>query len=189
MDWTRQFGGPRIAGGDFNSYWGEWWIRQMETEWTDTWQDVTGSDDNGHTLNGVVRFDYLLDRLEALPLQRRLQRVPDARFDFALPIGIAHATRQADHPVVREHVAIERIEGRLVDVGRENALFEIIEEDHARRPARRRNARSWSSAHACAPECHTRSRTALREKPSVRTNSRVRRYLAVCECRTIGPSP
>lgn len=59
MDWTRQFGGPRIVGGDFNSWWGEWWIRQMETEYSDTWQDVTGSDENGFTLSGTVRFDYL----------------------------------------------------------------------------------------------------------------------------------
>jgi endonuclease/exonuclease/phosphatase family metal-dependent hydrolase len=59
LDWTRQFGGPRIAGGDFNSWWGEWWIAQMESEYSDTWQDVTGSDENGYTLNGAVRFDYL----------------------------------------------------------------------------------------------------------------------------------
>ena len=59
MNWARQFGAPRIVGGDFNSWWGEWWIAQMETEYTDTWQDVTGSDENGYTLNGTVRFDYL----------------------------------------------------------------------------------------------------------------------------------
>jgi endonuclease/exonuclease/phosphatase family metal-dependent hydrolase len=59
MDWARQFAAPRIIGGDFNSWWGEWWIAQMETEYTDTWQDVTGSDENGYTLNGTVRFDYL----------------------------------------------------------------------------------------------------------------------------------
>jgi endonuclease/exonuclease/phosphatase family metal-dependent hydrolase len=59
MNWARQFSAPRIVGGDFNSWWGEWWIAQMETEYTDTWQDVTGSDENGYTLNGTVRFDYL----------------------------------------------------------------------------------------------------------------------------------
>lgn len=59
MDWTRQFGGIRLAGGDFNSWWDEWWIRQMETEYSDTWQDVTGSDMGGFTLNNAVRFDYL----------------------------------------------------------------------------------------------------------------------------------
>jgi endonuclease/exonuclease/phosphatase family metal-dependent hydrolase len=59
MAWTRNFGGPRIAGGDFNSWWDEYWIHQMETEYTDTWVDVTGSNENGYTLNGAVRFDYL----------------------------------------------------------------------------------------------------------------------------------
>ena len=41
----------------------------------------------------------------------------------------------ADDAVVREHVAIERIERRLVDVGREHALFEIVEDDRPRRAA------------------------------------------------------
>jgi endonuclease/exonuclease/phosphatase family metal-dependent hydrolase len=59
MNWARSFGGPRIVGGDFNSWWGEWWIMHMESEYTDTWQDVTGSDDMGYTLNGNIRFDYL----------------------------------------------------------------------------------------------------------------------------------
>jgi endonuclease/exonuclease/phosphatase family metal-dependent hydrolase len=59
MNWSRQFGGPRLVGGDFNSWWGEWWIGQMENEYSDTWQDVTGSDEGGYTLNGSVRFDYV----------------------------------------------------------------------------------------------------------------------------------
>lgn len=59
MDWARGFSGPRIAGGDFNSWWGEWWIQQIEGEYSDTWQVVTGSNENGYTLNGSVRFDYL----------------------------------------------------------------------------------------------------------------------------------
>jgi endonuclease/exonuclease/phosphatase family metal-dependent hydrolase len=59
MNWSRQFGGPRLVGGDFNSWWGEWWIGQMESEYSDTWQDVTGSDEGGYTLNGNVRFDYV----------------------------------------------------------------------------------------------------------------------------------
>ena len=69
------------------------------------------------------------------PVQRRLLRVADAGFDLALAIGIADATRQADDAVVREHVAIERIERRLVDVGREHALFEVVEDDDPRRAA------------------------------------------------------
>jgi endonuclease/exonuclease/phosphatase family metal-dependent hydrolase len=66
MTWARQFNGhPRVAGGDFNSWWGESWISKMETEYTDTWQDVTGSDQNGYTLNGTVRFDYLFRALDS----------------------------------------------------------------------------------------------------------------------------
>ena len=68
-------------------------------------------------------------------MERRLLRVADAGFDLALAIGIADAARQADHAVVREHVAIERIERRLVDIGREHALFEIVEDDRPRRAA------------------------------------------------------
>ena len=69
------------------------------------------------------------------PVQRRLLCMADAGFDLALAIGIADATREADDAVVREHVAIERIERRLVDVGREHALFEVVEDDDARRAA------------------------------------------------------
>jgi endonuclease/exonuclease/phosphatase (EEP) superfamily protein YafD len=57
MNWTRGFGGPRLVGGDFNSWWGEYWIGQMKTEYSDTWLDVTGSQENGYT-KGAVRFDY-----------------------------------------------------------------------------------------------------------------------------------
>jgi hypothetical protein len=63
------------------------------------------------------------------PFERRLLRVPDARFDFAFAIGIADAARQRD-AVVGEHVPIERIERRIVDVGRDDALLQIVEHDH-----------------------------------------------------------
>jgi endonuclease/exonuclease/phosphatase family metal-dependent hydrolase len=59
MWWGRQFSGPRIAGGDFNAWWGEWWIKRMTEEHTDTWVDVKGTNEGGYTLNGAVRFDYL----------------------------------------------------------------------------------------------------------------------------------
>jgi len=62
MAWTRQFGVPRIAGGDFNLWWDEYWIHLLETEYADTWGDVTGSNENGYTLNGAVRFDDLFRR-------------------------------------------------------------------------------------------------------------------------------
>ncbi len=59
MWWAAQFGGRRILGGDFNSWWGEYWIHVITADYSDTWVDVTGSQENGYTLNGSVRFDYL----------------------------------------------------------------------------------------------------------------------------------
>jgi endonuclease/exonuclease/phosphatase family metal-dependent hydrolase len=58
MPWSAGFPGPAIAGGDFNSWWDESWIHTVETAYTDTWQDVTGSDLNGYTHNNI-RFDYI----------------------------------------------------------------------------------------------------------------------------------
>ena len=73
----------------------------------------------------------LLERLEAESSQRCFLGVADAGFDFAFAIGIADAARQRDDAVVREHVAIQRIERGIVDVGREHALVQIVEDDHA----------------------------------------------------------
>ena len=56
-------------------------------------------------------------------------------WSFAFAVRIADATRQRDDAVVGQHVAIERIEGRIVDVGREHALFQVVEHDHFHRAA------------------------------------------------------
>jgi endonuclease/exonuclease/phosphatase family metal-dependent hydrolase len=58
MAWARNFAGPRLVGGDFNSWWGEWWIGQMTTEYSDTWVDYSKQKDGAYTTNGV-RFDYI----------------------------------------------------------------------------------------------------------------------------------
>jgi endonuclease/exonuclease/phosphatase (EEP) superfamily protein YafD len=58
MAWARTFATPALVAGDFNSWWGEWWITQMTTEYYDTWRQITGSSQNGHTI-GNVRFDYI----------------------------------------------------------------------------------------------------------------------------------
>jgi len=58
LSWARSFSGPRIAAGDFNSWWGESWIQTTEKEYSDTWEMVSGSVQNGYTHSGV-RFDYI----------------------------------------------------------------------------------------------------------------------------------
>ena len=55
----------------------------------------------------------LRDRLDALSLERGLLRMAEARFDLALAVGIPHEARQPDGAVVREDVAIERIERKV----------------------------------------------------------------------------
>jgi endonuclease/exonuclease/phosphatase family metal-dependent hydrolase len=64
MAWAAKFGPRRIVGGDFNSWWGEYWTITMRADYYDTWQDITGSLVNGHTI-GDVRFDYLFRAKEA----------------------------------------------------------------------------------------------------------------------------
>ena len=64
---------------------------------------------------------------DAQPAERRLLRMADPGVDFAFPIGIANPARQRDRAVVREDVAIERIERRVVDVGGEDAFFQVVE--------------------------------------------------------------
>lgn len=59
MSWAANFGGPKLVAGDFNSWWGEYWITNMITQYSDTWRDVTGSNENGYTVNDAVRFDYI----------------------------------------------------------------------------------------------------------------------------------
>jgi endonuclease/exonuclease/phosphatase family metal-dependent hydrolase len=63
MNWERQFAGPRLNGGDFNSWWGEWWIGQMKTEYHDTWLDYSGVEDGAYT-TGNVRFDYIFRSID-----------------------------------------------------------------------------------------------------------------------------
>ena len=77
---------------------------------------------------------------EALPFERRFLGVADAGLDLALSIRIAHAARQRDGAVVRQHVAVQRIERGIVDVGREHAFAQIVEDDDAVAPPSRRKA-------------------------------------------------
>jgi hypothetical protein len=74
-----------------------------------------------------------LKRLEAQALQRRALGVPDSRFDFALAIGIADAARQGDCAVVSQDIAIERVDRGIVDIRRQHAFLEVVEDDNRRR--------------------------------------------------------
>jgi hypothetical protein len=67
--------------------------------------------------------------LEAQPLEGRGLRVADGRLDLALAIGVADAAGQRHRAVVGEHIAEERIQGRIVDVRREHAFLEVVEDD------------------------------------------------------------
>jgi hypothetical protein len=48
-----------------------------------------------------------------------------------------NATRERQDSVVCQHVAIQRIERRVVDVRSEDAFFEIVTDNHAHRPTER----------------------------------------------------
>ncbi len=77
----------------------------------------------------------LVEGFEALPPQRGLLGMADAGFDLPLAVGIADATRERDDAIVGEHVAVERIQRRIVDVGGEDAFLQVVEDDEADRPA------------------------------------------------------
>ncbi len=65
MAWAETFSPRRIIGGDFNSWWGEYWIVTMMADYYDTWQEVKKTNHNGYTVNNAVRFDYLFRSKES----------------------------------------------------------------------------------------------------------------------------
>jgi hypothetical protein len=110
----------------------------------------------------------------------------DAGLDFALAIWILNPTGHGDRAVVREHVAIQRIQRGIVDIGNKHAFAQIVENDDtggAAQPAKGALMQFGPDASAGAEGQQT---TDLRLQPSVITNSRVRRYLWVSGSRTIG---
>ena len=105
----------------------------------------------------------LVELLEAEAAQRGLLRVADAGLDLALSVGVADAARQGDDAVVSQHVAVERIERRVVDVRGEHALLEVVEDDDpygAAQPPKRPLVELGPDLRAGAV---TSSRTDLRE--------------------------
>ena len=74
------------------------------------------------------------ERLEAQALERALG-MADGRLDLPLAIRVGDATGQRDRAVVREHIAVQRVEDGVVDVRGEHALAQIVEDDDAHGPA------------------------------------------------------
>src|SRR5580700_3091231 len=72
-----------------------------------------------------------LQALKAFSLERSLG-VADTRFNFSFSIWILDPTRQSDGAIVRQDVAIERIQSGIVDVRDEHALAQIIQDDDPR---------------------------------------------------------
>src|ERR1700677_2754697 len=69
----------------------------------------------------------LLHALKAFPLERSLG-VADTRLNFSISIWVLDPTRQSDGAIVRQDVAIERIQNGIIDVRDEDALAQIIQE-------------------------------------------------------------
>ncbi len=92
--------------------------------------------------------------LEAQAFQRCSLRVTDAGFDFAFAVGILNPARHGDRAVVRQHVAIKRIESGIVNVGDEHALAQIVEHDDASSAASPASSRTAE----CAGTCRSRDR-------------------------------
>jgi len=53
--------------------------------------------------------------------------VADPGLDLPFAIRITHATRERDHAVMGEDIAIERIQRRVVDIRREDAFSQVVE--------------------------------------------------------------
>ena len=83
----------------------------------------------------------LLDALEPTAFERRLLRVGDLRFDLPFEVGCIRPAWQRDNAVVLEHLGVEPVELRIVHVGLEHALFEIVEPDGMCRAAEIRERR------------------------------------------------
>ena len=74
----------------------------------------------------------LLQALEALPLERSFLGVSDAGFNFAFSIRVSDPAWHSHHAVVRQHIAVQGIEGGIVDVGLEHTFAQIVEHHDAR---------------------------------------------------------
>ena len=92
-----------------------------------------------------------------------LLRVRHCGLDLALAVRIAYPTRHSNSAVMREDIAVERIQRGIVDVRLDDAFTKLSSTTMHVDPPSRRKARSWSSAHTFVLDRGTISRTDLRE--------------------------
>jgi hypothetical protein len=90
----------------------------------------------------VLRF---FDAFEALPFELSLQRVTDTA--FTLPLRSGSPTRQGmDCAVVCQHIAVERVQRGIVNIGFEHALTQVVGHNDLHGTAEFAEARAFSSA-------------------------------------------
>lgn len=75
-------------------------------------------------------------RLEAPSGQRGALGMLNRVFDAPLPIGVRHAGRVGDDAVMGQHRAVDRIELRFVQIGREDAFLQVVEDGITDHPAK-----------------------------------------------------
>lgn len=71
------------------------------------------------------------EAVELLAFQGRLLRMADAGLHIAFAIGTGDPAGKGDHVVMRQEVTIERVQRRIVEVGSEHALAQIVQDDEA----------------------------------------------------------
>ncbi|HYF48359.1 MAG TPA: carbohydrate-binding protein, partial [Planctomycetota bacterium] len=96
LPWCRSFAGPKLLIGDMNSNWDSYWINEIKKEYTDTWQDVTGSPSSAPVTNEAGwRPDYIFRSKESASSMR-----PTSSWVIATPWSLS------DHRPVVADIAI-----------------------------------------------------------------------------------
>ncbi len=81
------------------------------------------------------------ETLETKALQRRFLRVADSRFDFSFAIGTLNPAWHGDDAVMCQDILEQRIDCGVVDIRREHAFPEVIQNQNtgaAAKSAKRR---------------------------------------------------
>jgi len=91
----------------------------------------------------------------------------DAGFHLAFAIRVPHSAWKRSDAVVAQHIVVQRIERGIVNVGREHALTEIIEDHHvsgSAQPAERLLMQLSPDARAGAEDQNANGLTAVSER-------------------------